>query len=96
MGKVDFSNLFFTLNGQSFATLDEAKKAGVATVNYGLFTNAIIDFVIVAFAIFIIVKAANKVQKPAVVAATTKECPECLSAIPLKAKKCAHCLSPQP
>jgi large conductance mechanosensitive channel len=96
LGKVDFSNLFVALNGETYATLDAAKKAGVSTLNYGMFINAIIDFVIVAFAIFLIVKAANKVQKPAVVDVTTKECPECLSVIPLKAKKCAHCGSPQP
>jgi large conductance mechanosensitive channel protein len=95
LGKVDFSNLFVALNGQTYSTLEEAKKAGAATINYGLFANAIIDFVIVAFAIFLVVKAANKIQKPATAAVTTKTCPECLSTIPLAAKKCAHCLSPQ-
>ncbi|MNJ91207.1 Large-conductance mechanosensitive channel [compost metagenome] len=96
LGKVDFSNLFFALNGETYATLDEAKKAGAATLNYGLFANAIIDFVIVAFAIFLVVKAANKMKRagPAV-DPTTKECPECLSVIPLKARKCSHCGSPQ-
>lgn len=96
MGKVDFSNLFVALNGESYATLEAAKAAGVATVNYGLFLNVVIDFVIVAFAIFMLIKAVNKVQAPAPAApVTTKECPECLSAIPLKAKKCAHCGSAQ-
>lgn len=96
MGKVDFSNLFFALNGEQYATLEAAKAAGVATINYGLFLNIVIDFVIVAFAIFMLIKAVNKVQTPApVAAATTKECPECLSSIPLKAKKCAHCGSAQ-
>lgn len=92
MGKVDFSNLFIALNGESYATLDAAKAAGAATVNYGIFINMVLDFVIVAFAIFMIVKAANKMKKadePAPV--TTKECPECCSSIPLKARKCAHC-----
>lgn len=97
LGKVDFSNLFIALNGQSYATLDEAKKAGAATINIGIFANAVIDFLIVAFAIFLIVKAANrfKQQEPAA-SPTTKECPECLSQIPLKAHKCAHCCSTLP
>ncbi len=96
MGKVDFSNLFFALNGEQYATLEAAKAAGVATINYGLFLNMVIDFVIVAFAIFMLIKAVNKMQAPKpVAAATTKECPECLSSIPLKAKKCAHCGSAQ-
>ncbi|AFX99861.1 large conductance mechanosensitive channel protein MscL [Bdellovibrio bacteriovorus] len=92
LGKVDFSNLFVALNGESYPTLDAAKAAGVATVNYGIFINMVLDFVIVAFAIFLIVKAANKMKKaeePAPV--TTKECPECCSTIPMKARKCAHC-----
>lgn len=94
MGKVDFSNLFVALNGEHYATLDEAKKAGAATINYGLFANAIIDFVIIAFAIFLIVKAANRMKKndPAP-DPTTKSCPECLSVIPVKAHKCAFCTS---
>lgn len=97
LGKVDFSNLFFALNGQAYATLEEAKKAGVATVNYGLFINMVIDFVIVAFAIFMIVRLANKFKnEPAPAAPNTKECPECLSVIPLRARKCAQCASPQP
>lgn len=97
MGKVDFSNLFLTLNGQSYTTLEEAKKAGVATLNYGLFMNIVLDFLIVAFAVFMIVRAANKVKgEPVPVAPNTKECPECLSVIPLKARKCAQCASPQP
>ncbi|AHZ85808.1 large conductance mechanosensitive channel protein MscL [Bdellovibrio bacteriovorus] len=92
MGKVDFSNLFFVLNGDSYPTLDAAKAAGVATLNYGTFLNVVLDFVIVAFSIFLIIKAANKLKRaeePAPV--TTKECPECCSSIPMKARKCAHC-----
>lgn len=96
LGKVDFSNLFVALNGQTYATLEEAKKAGAATLNYGLFINIVIDFVIVAFAIFMIVRMANKLKKTeAPPPPNTKECPECLSAIPLKARKCAHCASVQ-
>lgn len=97
LGKVDFSNLFIALNGQHYDTLDAAKKAGVATVNLGIFANAVIDFLIVAFVIFIVVQAANKLRlhnQPAPAAAPpTKDCPECLSAIPAAAHKCAHCCS---
>lgn len=63
LGKVDFANLFIAMNGQHYATLDEAKKAGVGTINYGLFMNALINFLIIAFIIFLIVKAANKMKK---------------------------------
>jgi large conductance mechanosensitive channel len=96
LGKVDFSNLFIALNGESYETLEAAKKAGAATVNIGLFTNAVIDFVIVGFAIFLVVKLANKYKtEPKPVAPNTKECPECLSVIPLRARKCSQCSSPQ-
>lgn len=95
LGNVDFSNLFLALDGGTFATLEEAKKAGVATLNYGIFLNVVIDFVIVAFAIFMIVRMVNRLQKAeAPAAATTKECPECCSTIAIKARKCAHCGSP--
>nr|BFD64637.1 large conductance mechanosensitive channel protein MscL [Bdellovibrio sp. HM001]BFD68844.1 large conductance mechanosensitive channel protein MscL [Bdellovibrio sp. HAGR004] len=94
LGKVDFSNLFVALNGETYATLEAAKQAGVATINYGLFLNIVLDFLIVAFAIFLIVKAANKMQKaPEAGPVTTKECPECCSQIPLKARKCPNCTS---
>ncbi|UXR65593.1 large conductance mechanosensitive channel protein MscL [Bdellovibrio bacteriovorus] len=94
LGKVDFSNLFVALNGESYATLDAAKQAGVATLNYGIFLNIVLDFLIVAFAIFLIVKAANKMQKaPEAAPVTTKECPECCSQIPIKARKCPNCTS---
>ena len=96
MGKVDFSNLFVALNGETYATLEEAKKAGVSTLNYGLFINIVIDFVIVAFAIFMIVRMANKIKRgDTPPPPNTKECPECLSVIPLKARKCAQCTSVQ-
>lgn len=93
LGKVDFSNLFFALDGNTYPSIAEAKKAGVGTINYGLFGNAVIDFLIVAFAIFLIVKLANKVQKPAFTPPppATKDCPECTSVIPKAAKRCPQC-----
>jgi large conductance mechanosensitive channel len=93
-GKIDFSNLFVSLNGQHFATLAEAKKAAAPTLNYGLFINNIIEFVIIALVIFLIVKQVNRFMPappPPPPAPATKECPECLSPIPLKAKRCAQC-----
>ncbi len=94
LGKVDFSNLFVDLSGQSRATLAEAKTAGDATLNYGLFINTVIDFLLVAFAVFLLVRQVNKLKsKPVPAAVTTKECPYCLSLIPLKATRCASCTS---
>lgn len=98
IGNVDFKDLFINLSDKEFASLDEATKAGAATINYGVFLNHVIDFVIVAFVIFLVIKAMNRAlaatEKPAAPAApTTKDCPECLSAIPLKAKRCGHCTS---
>ena len=96
LGKVDFSNLFINLSGKSFATLAEAKAAGAATLNYGLFLNAVIDFAIVAFAIFMLVRAVNRMKRqpePAPAAPTTKECSYCFSSIPLQATRCPHCTS---
>ena len=94
MGNSDFSNKFLTLKGDSFATLDAAKEAGAVTMNYGLFLNTIIDFVIIAFAIFIIIKQINRMKKkPEAAPPNTKECPYCLAAIPIKASRCGHCTS---
>ncbi len=95
LGKVDFSNLFLDLSGTQVATLAEAKKAGVPTLNYGLFLNTVIDFVIVSFCVFLLIQQMTKLlRKPAPAPApTTKDCPFCLSAIPLKATKCGHCTS---
>ncbi|UOF00550.1 large conductance mechanosensitive channel protein MscL [Bdellovibrio reynosensis] len=94
MGKVDFSNIFVSLDGKTYATLEEAKKAGAATLNFGIFTNFVIDFLIVAFAVFLIVRTANRLKKEEVPAApNTKLCPECLSNVPIGARKCAYCTS---
>jgi len=94
LGKVDFSGLFVNLSKTHYATLAQAKAAGAATLNYGLFINNVIDFLIVAFVIFLVVKQINKMKKePAPIEPNTKECPHCLLAIPLKATRCAHCTS---
>lgn len=94
LGKVDFTNLFINLSDTPYITLEEAKKAGAATINYGLFFNNIVDFVIIAFSIFFVIRQLGRFKKaPAPAAATTKECAQCLSVIPLKAKKCAFCAS---
>lgn len=91
---VDFTNLFVTLRGESYPSLAAAKAAGAPTLNYGVFINTIINFVIVAFAMFIIVRQTARFRPPPPPpAATTKDCPFCLSAIPLRATRCAHCTS---
>lgn len=94
LGKVDFSGLFINLTGKSYATLAEARAAGAATMNYGVFLNTLIDFVIVAFVIFLLVRQINRWNKPAPAPApSTKECPYCCSAIPVKATRCPNCTS---
>jgi large conductance mechanosensitive channel len=95
MGKVDFSNLYLNLSSASYASLAEAQKAGAPIVRYGIFINALIDFIIVSFVIFIVVRAANRLQKAKEEpkAPTTRECPYCLSGIPIKATRCGHCTS---
>lgn len=95
LGNVDFSNLFINLSGTPYGSIAEAKAAGAATLNYGLFFNTIIDFVIVAFAIFLMVRQVNRLtQKPEAPAEpTTKPCPFCLSEIPIKASRCPQCTS---
>ena len=94
LGNVDFSNLFLNLSGTAYPSIAAAKEAGAATLNYGLFLNTVIDFLIVAFAIFMVVKQMNRLKRaeaPAPV--TTKDCPFCASAIALKATRCPHCTS---
>jgi large conductance mechanosensitive channel len=96
MGGADFSNYFITLRGAAQPTLEASKAAGSVTVNYGLFVNTVLDFLIVAFAIFLLIRQVNRLKRapaPAPAAPTTKECPQCLSVIPIKAKRCAHCTS---
>jgi large conductance mechanosensitive channel len=94
LGKVDFSNLFVNISGTPYATLTQAKAAGAATINYGLFINSIIDFLIVAFVIFMMVRMINRWDKPAPAPApATKDCPFCYSAIPIKATRCPNCTS---
>jgi len=91
LGKVDFSNLFVNLSGTTYDTLAGAKAAGAATINYGLFFNTVIDFIIVAFVIFLVVRQVNRFQrKPD---PSTKVCPFCASKISLKATRCPHCTS---
>ncbi len=99
MGNVDFSNLFINLSGGEYASLAEAQEAGAATLNYGLFINTVLDFIIIAFAIFMVIRAMNRLKRkeeapPA--EPTTKDCPHCLSSIPIKAARCAHCTSEVP
>ncbi len=100
LGSVDFSDLFVTLKQGAaagpYATLELAKKAGAVTLSYGAFFNTIMSFVIVAFSVFLLIKGMNKLkrqQEAAPAAPTTKDCPHCLSTIPIKATKCAHCTS---
>jgi large conductance mechanosensitive channel len=94
LGKLDFSNLFVSLDGAVYASLSAAKAAGAATLNYGMFINNVVDFTIVAFVLFMIVRAVNKMKRPAPgTAPTAKECPFCLSNVPLKATRCPHCTS---
>ncbi len=94
LGHVDFSNLFVNLSGTRYPTIAAAKAAGAATLNYGLFLNTIINFLIVAFAVFLLVRQVNRLApKPAPAPAATRDCPYCLTAIPLKATRCAHCTS---
>ncbi|MGH7897577.1 MAG: large conductance mechanosensitive channel protein MscL [Candidatus Binatia bacterium] len=94
LGKVDFSNLFVNLSGVPYPSVAEAKKAGVPTVNYGLFLNSIIDFVIVAFVLFLMIRQINAfIKAPAPAAPATRECPYCASQISLKAKRCPNCTS---
>ncbi len=99
VGKVDFSNLYINLSGQQFNSLQEAQAAGAATINYGLFLNNLINFLIIAFSIFIVIKQINKLKnftmkkEEVQVEATEKDCPYCCTKIDIKATRCPHCTS---
>lgn len=94
LGKVDFANLFVSLNGVHYDTLAAAQAAGAPTINYGTFINTVISFIIVAFVIFLIVRKVNAMKrKPAPPEPNTKECPYCKESIPKAAVKCSHCTS---
>lgn len=100
LGGVDFANLFITLGPGEYASLAEAQEAGAATINYGLFINNTITFLIVAFSVFVVVRAVQRMQakeeeEAAPEEPTTKKCPECLSEIPIEARRCAYCNTPQ-
>jgi large conductance mechanosensitive channel len=95
MGKMDLSAMFLNLSGKQFETLAEARKAGAATLNYGLFINTMVDFAIMAFVVFIMVRQINRLKRqvPIAPAPETKECPFCLSTVPLAATRCSQCTS---
>ncbi|HEV2356288.1 MAG TPA: large-conductance mechanosensitive channel protein MscL [bacterium] len=93
LGGLDFANLFVTLKGGPYPSVAAAKAAGAPTINYGVFINTIIDFVIVAFVIFLVIRQVNRMRRQPAAAPTTKPCPYCLSAIPLGAVRCPNCTS---
>jgi len=94
LGNVEFANLFVNLSGEDYPSVAAAKAAGAATLNYGIFFNTIFSFLIIAFVIFLLIRSYSKMQKPKLAPApTTKDCPYCLSPIPIKATRCAHCTS---
>jgi large conductance mechanosensitive channel len=88
LGRVNFANLYINLTGKTYASFADAQTAGAATINYGTFLNTVIDFIIVAFMLFLSLKPLNRLQSP-----TTKECPYCFSTIPIKAVRCPQCTS---
>jgi large conductance mechanosensitive channel len=92
LGKMDLSNMFISLSGETFETLAKAQEAGAATINYGIFIKTVIDFLIVGFVVFLIVRQANKMKKPAP-PEPTKDCPFCLSAVKPEATRCPFCTS---
>lgn len=96
IGRVDFSNLYLNLSRTDYASLAEAKKAGAPTINYGMFLNNVLDFLIVAFSIFLVIRQINKMKRKHEAPVTTKSCPYCISQIPLQATRCGHCTSELP
>jgi large conductance mechanosensitive channel len=95
LGRVDFKNLFVALDGQRYATLADAQKAAAATINYGVFLNTVLEFLIVAFVVFLLVRQINRLKTPEPTPATeeARDCPFCVSRISLKATRCPHCTS---
>ena len=93
LGKVDFTNYFLNFSGKPLASLAAAKASGAATLNYGLFVNNIIDFIIVAFAMFLVVRQINRMTAKPETTPTTKPCPYCVSTIPIQATRCPNCTS---
>lgn len=94
LGNVDFANLFVNLSERDFPSVAAAKAAGAATINYGIFLNTILNFLIIAFVLFLLIRQMNAMKKPAPAPTpATKDCPHCLSTVPLKATRCAHCTS---
>ena len=96
IGGIDFSNNFINLSGESYATLAEAQVAGAATLNYGIFLNTILSFLIVAFCVFFLVKQVNRLKRKedvASIAPTQKSCPHCFTSISIKATRCPFCTS---
>jgi len=97
IGKVDFASLFVSLTGRHFDSVAAAKAAGAPTLNYGIFVNSVLNFVIVAFVIFLLVRQVNRFKRQQPTAApTTRECPYCCASIPLKATRCSACTSEVP
>ncbi len=96
LGGVDFSDIFINLSGGDYASLAAAREAGAATINYGVFINTVLNFLIVAFAIFLVIRLINRLKRKEEAPApepTTKDCPFCFSTIPLRATRCGHCTS---
>ncbi len=94
LGKVNFSDLFINLSGTDYPSVAAAKAAGAPTLNYGLFINSVVDFLIVAFAIYLMISQINRLKKkPEEAPPATKECPLCISTVPAKAIRCPHCTS---
>jgi large conductance mechanosensitive channel len=91
LGRVNFTNLFVALNGVTYASLEDAKKAGAPTLNYGIFLNTCLEFLIVAFAVFLLVKQVNRLKGPVVI--DTRDCPFCYSKMAIKATRCPACTS---
>lgn len=93
LGRIDFSNLFINLSGQAYPTVAAAKAAGAPTLNYGLFLNTVVDFLVVAFAVFLVLREVNRLKAEPAAAPATRECPFCISSISLGARRCPHCTS---